>query len=472
MRLLILLLFLSIQSASNSQTVLSRQNFDFQKSDKLNQIINAVNEQSKEFYVIAADKRDLIVYKYNRAFFITDSIRIVFQDREDYIVPLGCSFDDDGNPTVYWASEDYMKVQAFSLNFQTKSAVTKHSTYTFKDEQLLFTFQAGNQLNFLASGEKSANENQLKIYTFINGTSTASIVDLSVLKFSDQRNNTISVKELFENNPPELIDSKAYVPLVTGASKSKLFIDQNNLILTLDHKLAETQLINISLENFLFTEKLVPQQQLPSGAGESTSFYHSGKLFQLKFNQEELALSVFDFATQQTIKHFAAGKSDDIKFRNSPLLMQIESNRPREFKNTKKFLNKAANATAALTVYRTPDHFLLTSGAVRPIASTGDVMIGLLAMGAGLSDGGVDLATINRSNVQSYFFETLLDTKSEHVEVTQTPIAADLLSQFMSDAKDVSHETITPFDNYLVMGYFDKKAKSYILRKFEDVRRY
>src|SRR5690606_30636685 len=125
---------------------------------------------------------------------------------------------------------------------------------------------------------------------------------------------------------PELIDSKAYVPLVTGASKSKLFIDQNNLILTLDHKLAETQLINISLENFLFTEKLVPQQQLPSGAGESTSFYHSGKLFQLKFNQEELALSVFDFATQQTIKHFAAGKSDDIKFRNSPLLMQIESN--------------------------------------------------------------------------------------------------------------------------------------------------
>jgi hypothetical protein len=226
------------------------------------------------------------------------------------------------------------------------------------------------------------------------------------------------------------------------------------------------------LQSYTVSEHLIAQEQLSSGPGESNSFYHSGTLYQLKLNEQQLSLSATDLSTEDLIQSYTATGSEDIPFKNSPLLMQITNKQPREFKNARKFLEKAGNSEPAITVYKTPDHFLITSGAIRSIASTEDVMLGIIAIGTGMSDGDVEIPGFDRSNIQSFFFESLFDENFNHTTAAQTPLAADALSSFISESKDISLETVTPYNDYFILGYYDSKAKSYILRKFEDYQRY
>ncbi|HEY0045076.1 MAG TPA: hypothetical protein VGB44_00020 [Flavobacterium sp.] len=472
MKLKMLLLLLWFPLIVCSQTVLSRHHLELTKPEKHHQIIHAVNDLTKELFVIAADKEKLNVHKYNSAIFLSDSLIVELPEIKDFPILIGTSFDDQGIPSAYFASEDYKKVLALQCNLKEKTAIRKTSTFTFQDESLLYTFQSDNKFYFLASGTAKENENKLKLYVFTNGVATPFVIDFSPYKIVNQRNNIISVKELFEANPLELIDQRNFVPLVSGAAKSKLFIDRSNLYLTFDHNLASTQVFEINLLSFSVSEHFIAQEQLSSGPGESNSFYHSGVLYQLKLNEQQLALSATDLMTEDLIQTYTTSVSEEIKFKNSPLLMQIGSRPPREFKNARKFLEKAGNSNAAITVYKTPDHFLITSGAIRSIASTEDVMLGIIAIGAGMSDGDVEISGFDRSNIQSFFFESLFDEKFNHATVAQTPLAADALSNFLAESKDVSLETVTPYDGYFILGYYDKEAKTYVLRKFEDYRRY
>jgi hypothetical protein len=144
--------------------------------------------------------------------------------------------------------------------------------------------------------------------------------------------------------------------------------------------------------------------------------------------------------------------------------VQTGNQRPRDFKNSKKFLQRAAESAIGVTVYQTPDDLLLTIGGVRYVTPAGNIILGAAMIAAGGSPEGL----FDPESTQLIYFESLFDENFEHHNFTGGMLALDHLGVFMASAKNVGQQSVVPFNGYLVLGYYDSKAKQYILRKFQD----
>ena len=204
--------------------------------------------------------------------------------------------------------------------------------------------------------------------------------------------------------------------------------------------------------------------------GKSNSYFHQDKLYQFKTNEEELAITAVDLKSGQLIKKYYAEENDTISFRNSPLFSQTGGQSGKILKNTKKFLQRLNLSDVGISVYKTHDDIMLTVGGVRSVNSTGGIILGITAGAAMVATGtGTDFSNLfDSGSLQSTYFEALFNTNFEHKNVAQQGLAVDFISQFLSE-NDVNLQSIFPFKDYYILGYYDSKKKEYVMRKFEDI---
>ncbi|MBC8643511.1 hypothetical protein H9W95_03800 [Flavobacterium lindanitolerans] len=107
---------------SFGQTLLASHPLELKKATSYHQIVNTVNDQNQVF-VFASDKEKLKVLKYNNALFFKDSLSVNRPDK-NYTAMAGFSFEDNGNPYLYWSSDDYTKIQSHYFDFNNRTSVT------------------------------------------------------------------------------------------------------------------------------------------------------------------------------------------------------------------------------------------------------------------------------------------------------------------------------------------------------------
>jgi hypothetical protein len=450
--------------ASFSQTLLSSHPLELKKSSANHQILNAVNNQ-KQVFVFASDKENLTVLKYNQALFFKDSLSVP-RPEKSYEFMAGFSFEENGNPYLYWSSEDYKKIEAVYFDFENKRTVDTYYQIPFKEETILNAYSENNSFYILSQIQK---EDKLKLYCFSKGKLEENILDFSSYKFMDESGKSKTFGELLEQNPIEKIDTKSLNPLFYGTAKTKLYVLDNKMILTFDSP-TRTQALEIDLSTFSISEKIIPQQTLTKGTGKSNSYFHQNKLYQLKTSEEELIIASIDFKSGELIKSYSVTQNDAITFKNSPLYSQTGTQQGRELKNTKKFLQKLDNSEIGLSVYKTPDAIMITAGGIKNVGSTGGILLGITA-GVAMVAAGNDASSFGElfdvQNLQSIYFEGLFDENFQHKKIEQQGLAVDYISQFI-DENNVSLESVFPYNDYFIMGYYDSKAKEYVMRKFED----
>src|SRR5690606_28726392 len=118
----------------------------------------------------------------------------------------------------------------------------------------------------------------------------------------------------------------------------------------------------IDLNSFEILEKKFPQPSPQKQTSWSNSYYHENKIYQLNINDEELLFDIKDYQNSQVIKNYAVAKKDTISFKNSPLWIQTGGQKPKELKNTTKFLQRLLFMDVGLTVYKTQKSILVTLG--------------------------------------------------------------------------------------------------------------
>ena len=105
-----ILFFIIIQCNSLlSQTILATFPLELKKSKEYKQIVNAENTITHDVFAFISDKETLTILKYNSALFLTNQYSLP-RPNMDYKVLAGYSFDDKGNPTIYWSSPDFSKI--------------------------------------------------------------------------------------------------------------------------------------------------------------------------------------------------------------------------------------------------------------------------------------------------------------------------------------------------------------------------
>jgi hypothetical protein len=233
------------------------------------------------------------------------------------------------------------------------------------------------------------------------------------------------------------------------------------MLLTFDHNDNETQAFDIDLTTLEIQEKKFPKSATKDNVSLSNSYYHENKIYQLKVNAEELLFEIKDYKTADSIKSIQITKNDTIPFKTSPLWLQLEGQRPKEFKTTAKFLNQLVHLNVGLTVYKTPNSILITLG------GTGNIQFADVVNS--LSDSNQFNSELMYRNIPTtVYLESVFDKKLDHSKQDQEPLAVDFISRFMEEHPEVTEPSIFRYKTYYIMGYYDTYAKQYTMRKFID----
>ena len=447
------ILFLTLIQCSflQSQTVLAAFPLELKKSKEYRQIVTAENTNTHDVFAFVSDKETLTILKYNSALFLTSQYSLPRPDIS-YKLLAGYDFNGEGNPTLYWSTTDSDKIMAvqYDLNSKTTTAIFSHEL-TFFNQSLITQIQENNALYILA--EKHF-EQKLILYVFKNGKKEEKTLDFSSFKFKNSKNQPITFSKILEVCPIEKIETNQFNPLFKGTQKTKLYSLKNRLLLTLDHNDNETQTFEIDLATFEIQEKIFPKTATKNYVSLSNSYYHESKIYQLKVNAEELLFEIKDYKTADTIKSILVSKIDTIPFKSSPFWLQLEGQKPKELKNTAKFLYQLVYLEVGLTVYKTPKSILITSG------GTGVVQF---------TDNSPDFTNLTFRNIPTtVYFESVFDKKLEYTKKDQEPLAIDFISRFEQEHPEVTSSRVIRYKNYYVLGYYDSYAKQYTMRKFID----
>jgi len=453
----ILLLFILIQSSLLfSQTVLATFPLELKKSKEYRQVYNAENAVTHDVYAFATDKENLTILKYNSALFLTNQYSLARPDIS-YKQIVGYSFNSEGNPTLYWSNPDLKKIMAVKYDLNSKTNIEVPYELQFFNQTLITSFQDNNTFYILA---QKLFEQKLELYIFKDGKKEEKTLDFGSFKFKNSKNQEIAFSKILEVLPIEKIETNQFNPLFKGTERSKLYVLKNKLLLTFDHNDNETQTFEIDLATGNIQEKIFPKTATKNYVSLSNSYYHETKIYQLKVNAEELLFEIRDYKTTDTIKSIKVLESQKIPFKTSPMWLQLEGQKPREFKNTAKFLHQLVYLEVGMTVYKTPKSLLITLG------GTGDIQFTDVVNSLDGSQYNSEL--MYRTIPTTAYFESVFDKKLDHTKQDQEPLAFDFISGFLQQHTEATIPNIIRYKNYYIMGYYDSKAKQYTMRKFID----
>lgn len=455
MKKLLLFLLVTYQSTLLSQTVLASYPLDLKRYDQNNTIVNVENKATHDVFVFATNTQNLTILKYNNALFLKDEFTVSRANLENKSI-LGYSFSEDGNPTLYWASEDSSEILVVKYYLETKTYKILKFQYPSSSEYIVAKFQSNNLLYLLS---KELTSHTLTAYVFKNGIVEERIFDFAAFTIQNKRGQSVNFSQLIKENPIIKIDLEDYTPLDKASKKSKIYLEDNHLILTLDHNPKETQLFDLNLENQDVIEKKITQSEIKTPRKISNSFYHERKLYQINANEDELVLDIKNYDSGELIKNIRVTKEDTIRFKTSPFLVQQGGERkPRELKNTKRFLQHLAALEIGLSLYNNGISTSMTLGGTPRV-------------------GGAYYTVMNDTftwdylpvvNDETVFFETALNQKSEFVAKDPAPMALDNLYYFLNNNRKAILDNIFRFDDYYILGYYDTALKQYQMRKFTD----
>jgi hypothetical protein len=447
-----------------SQTLVTSCSIDLKKNKPFQQLLNVENPKTKEVFAFISDKENTTILKYNTALFLTDSLKMR-RPNEIYKWIAGYTFEENGDPILYWSTADYKKGLAVQYQLNAKTISIFPYELPLQNEVILNTFYTNNTFYMLS--QKVAEE-KLVLHIFKNGKKDEKTLDFSSFHFYNKANEPLKLNEILEVFPMEQLETNQFNPLFLGAKKTKLYVEENNLILTFDYNSKQTQIFDINLSTFEITEKNLPQLTLKKQNGLANSYFHENKIYQLNVNDEEMIFSIKDYNSSNTITSYSVTKNDSITFKNSPLYLQSDNQKPQGLSNTKKFFQRLLVLNVGLSVYKTKKNILITLGGT----NFGDQkLIDLsVSFNAALQGDYSNLAQDFANNLRptNAYFECVFDKKLSPTSSLQEPLAIDYISGFMNDHKEVSLQNTFRYKDYYLFGYYDTKARQYVLRKFID----
>ncbi|MEP6932016.1 MAG: hypothetical protein ABI850_18475, partial [Flavobacterium sp.] len=442
-------LFLAVlyNSILLSQTVLASYPLELKRIRENDQILNFENNSTHEVFVFVMAQGNFTILKYNSALFLRDQFTgpaTYFESRS----LMGYSFSEDGNPTLYWFSEESKNIIIVKYYFESKTSKALKFEFPNTVQSIVTQYQKDNSFNFLTQHK---TEPKLILYVFKNGIVEEKILDFSPFTFQNRKTQARTFNQILLENPIEKMEPGEYNPLFKTISKTKMYLLSDRIILTLDQNIERTQLFDIDLTNLDIKEKNFAQPLSEKAARSSNSYYHENKLYQINANEDELLFDIKDLDSKEAIKSIAVSKNDTILFKNSPLMIQRDDYSPRELKNTSKFLQHLSDLDLGVSVFKNKKNLFITIGGIsKPTNQSFD---------------GFYYPDIQTKTV---FFESIWDKKFGYTTEKQQPLAVDKIYLFMDKHNEIALQSIMKFKDYSILGYYDTTTKQYLMLKFTD----
>lgn len=455
MKNIFLFSFLLFSSLLLSQTVLNSYPLNLRNPEQNGQILHIENAKTHEVFSFIADDKNVIILQYNKALFLTNELRTSRINTESKLM-IGYSFDENQNPTIYWSSDDFKNMVLIKYDMVNKAIKSLKFSFPDTKQDLITTFQQNNLFYILA---KDRSEQTLTLYTFKDDTVEEKALDFSSFTFQNKNTQFLTFNQFLRENPIEKIESKDYNPLSQTVKKSKVYMLDNRLVLTFDQNSRKTQVFDINLDTYNILEKNFTQSNTQKPKKASNSFFLEDQIYQINANEEELLLDIKDYNNSETIKSIKVSKNDTIQFKNSPLFIQIEDQKPKELKKTSTFLKNLSALDLGISVFKNNQNSYITLGGTPKIQNPYTFYD---------DSGGFGMNFSQFNHNETVYFESILNPNLEFVKQRQEPFAIDNIFYFLSRNKKITLQNTLTLKNYSVLGYYDSMAKQYVMRKFTD----
>ena len=424
------------------------------------QILNIQDVKTNDIYVFAADDKYINILKYNKSLFLTSQYTDSIKNAENRSI-IGHSIGDDGNPILYWATENLRNIRIIKYYLETKTSKALNFDLPLNNEYIITSFQKDNVFYILS---KETSKQHLLLYKFNNGNCEVKMFDLSTIPFQNDNGQSLAFNTLIRYYPIEKMDADNFNMLDKTASKSKMYVLDGHILLTFDYSLKKTQVLNLNLETLDVTEKNFDQPISKKPSNTSNSFFYENKLLQIKVSNEDLLFDIKDFDSGTTLKSIAVSKNDTIRFKNSPLYLQISDKKPQEIKTTGKFLKQLSALNAGISAFKNMKNTFISLGGFA------EYEVSNYSYGQNNFFGDFnDFGGYSQYASKMVFFDSMLNSDLEFVNNKQSgPLAIDNLFYYLSINKNISLQNILNLKDYYILGYYDQNSKQYIMRKFTD----
>ncbi|EJG01627.1 hypothetical protein [Flavobacterium sp. F52] len=440
----------------------------------------------KEVTLFVSDKIKVKAIRLNEKMQIIDSISSERPDKKKFAEMIGYN-STNSNARLFWASKDRGLILSQFYDFKTRKISTQELTLFIQNEQVLQGFSYNDNFFILTIVKETSI---LKLHVFDqDGDHKTQTIDLSNFRFYKKDYTKTSLYGIFEESlqafeaPFSLqnINSETPTSITDGAKKRKCYIDNNELIITLDSNVDYTQIFIIDLKNYTAKEKIINKTIIMNESRatlNSNSFYFDKKLYQMKSSPNSFFFTIKDF-DGNVLKEYNVTPDTPINFKNSEIYQEGgDFGGKRILETSSQFIRKVNKLNSGISCYNIRDNTLITLGSVSELKQgSSQIFIGGGLIGIAASAvAGATMAYYNSTmnNFNSYSnrkvvkIECLFDKDNNHIKTELQPLAFDKIRTFFDDTTDVSSQTLFRVQSSYYLGYYDNKTKEYIIRKFID----
>ncbi|MDR7211239.1 hypothetical protein [Flavobacterium piscis] len=459
---------------SFSQEIVSSTAIELKKDV---QIFQVVNDSAKQTTMFIADENRIKTIRLDDKMKFIDSLSSQ-RPEKSYSKMIG-NITSGNITTLFWTTSNQKKILSQSFNSKNKKISDKAFDLEFKNEVYLQEFSAPNKFVILTLLKKS---NIFKLYIIDNqGNLKIKDLDLSGIRFYHRTNLYDTFEEDFMPFERSFslvkIDSEYPNSLLKTAAKRKCYLIDNQIVITIDSNQNYTQIIHIDLENYNVSSKNVLQTPFKNfGTSNLTynSFFMNGNLYQIKSSSDKFYLTIKD-SNGNLVKEYVANGNNPIEFKNSAISQQGGNfaGGERTLETSSQFIRKLNGQNSGISCYQTGENIILTTGSVSSENSGGTQAVlnqfGLIGAIISVAVYSPFMESFNSySGRKAVTIFSLFDKDGNHVKGDLQPLAYDKISTFLQENKKTNVQNLFKVDGLYYLGYYDKEAKQFTIRKFAD----
>jgi hypothetical protein len=468
----ILIAFLLINAVSFSQEIVNSIPIELKRDS---QVFQSVDETSKELTLFIADKLKTKAIRLDAKMNIIDSLSASKSEKNQTKI-IG-NITGVNKTTLFFGSSNPKKITSQSFDFDSKAIIDKTFDLDIKDEIYLEKFSVNNTFIILHLVKST---NAFKLYVFDSaGNYDVKNIATNELKFYHRSNLYDTFADDFLPFEPSFslqkISPESPTSLTDSAKKRKCYYDKKKIIITIDTNNNFTQLINIDLEKYIATGKIIkntPYKSFNTTELNSNSFLMEDNLYQIKTSSTKSILSIKDLE-DNLIKEYEISANKSIDFKNSDIIQQNGSAKStKTIDETGPFIRKINNLNLGVSLYKINDKYFTTLGSVSEVRDSGPAVGGMFGVVGVLMYYALSNPTLENFNAYAnrkvVYFNSLLDKNGNHVKEDLKPLAFDKIQSFMMDKKDITSQTIFKINESYYLGYYENKLQKFSILKFTD----
>ncbi|WP_397363891.1 hypothetical protein [Olleya sp. R77988] len=435
-------------------------------------IIPIVNQDNNSIALFFTNRKVIFGKLYNNKKELIGTLNNIKIPKKGKII-IGAIYNNQ-NYTIFFSNNNKTHFSTVTVNFETRDfSITEDLEIELKKEKILEFLIRKNKLHILSV---SKNSDILKIRTLTSkGVSDTFDFDLSNQTITDNLDKDYPLYPLLYGNPNystvEIINNEVPNSLEQSNAFTKLYLNENNLIITNNIFNKFTYIITLDLENKSYTFQSLKNKGFGKNqyGSNSNSFIFNDKLFTIYSTLDSLNFSAYKLKKLEFLKSFKIIKGQKIDFKNTPIIQEGgEFDSYRELEKTSKFLRKVTQSKIAITGYTKNNNLIITIGASKEIQTSSFGMMNFGLIG-GLAYG---LLTnyYNYSRTKSTRISCLFDQDLNHKTGVIPLNIFDKIQDFKLKNKKINTtylETLFKFNSSLLLGNYNKKDGRYTLYKFD-----